>query len=163
MNKINTLLILFLLVGGCSDLVNGKRCNDVQQTELKPVIHIEQAPKIEKTAAIIYFADGSSSLTAEEKQILRQVAATARQLNAELKIQGHASERTRKTTIIQHTMINLNISSQRALKVVEALSQDGVPLNRMRYEALSDSQPAEAEINRRAEALNRRVEIFYVY
>ena len=163
MNKINALLILFLLLGGCSNLINGKSCADVQQAELKPVIHIEQAPKREKTAAIIYFADGSSNLTAAEKQILSQVAATARQLNAELKIQGHASEHTRKTTVIQHTMINLNISSKRALKVVEALSQDGVPLSRMRYEALSDSQPAAAEVNRKAEALNRRVEIFYIY
>ena len=60
-------------------------------------------------------------------------------------------------------MINLNISNLRAVNVINVLAEDGVPLHKMRYEALSDSSPAEPEVKAKAEALNRRVEIFYVY
>ena len=47
--------------------------------------------------------------------------------------------------------------------MVETLAKYGIPLHKMRYEALVDSRPAEFETNARAEALNRRVEIFYMY
>ena len=60
-------------------------------------------------------------------------------------------------------MINLGISSRRAEVVLKSLAQSGVPLHKMRYEALADSQPAEPEVNAKAAALNRRVEVFYIY
>lgn len=159
------LILLFcgcLAVSGCADLLGGRPCAYTPQKG-QPVIHVQPKPKTQKMAGVIYFADGSAKLTADEKFLLQNIADYALKSKAELKILGHASSRTKKTTIIEHTMINLNISGQRALQVVKTLASDGVPLNKMRYEALSDSRPAEIEKDAKTAALNRRVEIFYVY
>ena len=159
------LILLFcgcLAVSGCADLFGGPRCAYTSQSR-QPVIHIRPKPKTQKMAGVIYFADGSAKLTADEKSLLQNIADYAKKNNTELKVLGHASSRTKKTTLVEHTMINLNISGQRALNVVKTLASDGVPLNKMCYEALSDSRPAEIEKDAKTAALNRRVEIFYVY
>ncbi len=162
MKKLVLWALPFLFISGCANLLNGRPCI-YEQNKISPVIHVQKTPKTEKLATVIYFADGSSKLNDNEKQILKNIAEYAAEHQTDIKILGHASKRTRKTTPVEHTMINLNISSRRALKVVETLAEYGVPLHKMRYEALADSRPAEFETNVKAEALNRRVEIIYIY
>lgn len=162
MRKIVLWALSLLFVSGCADLLNDRPCV-YKQNKISPVIHVQKTPRTEKLAAVIYFADGSSNLNNNEKQILQRIAEYATKHQTDIKILGHASKRTKKTSAVEHTMINLNISSRRALKVVETLANYGIPLHKMRYEALADSRPAEFETNARAEALNRRVEIFYMY
>lgn len=157
------LVVTGMILSGCSTLLEGRPCSVSENSNLTPVIHQIVKPKKIEAGSVIYFADGSYRLTTEEKNILRQVAQKAERLNAEIIIRGHASSRTRPASAVEHTLINLNISSRRALVVAETLARYGIPLRQMRYEALSDSHPAEPEINRRAEAFNRRVEIFYAY
>ncbi len=162
MKALGLLVCAGLMLGGCADLLNGRPCR-YQPKEVVPVVHIQKTPKTKKLAQVIYFADGSADLTEAEKHSLSLVAQKARQLNADIKVMGHASSRTKPVSVVKHTMINLNISNLRAVNVINVLAADGVPLHKMRYEALSDSSPAEPEVNAKAEALNRRVEIFYVY
>lgn len=162
MKKISFLLAGVLALNGCANLLSERPCISGAQ-EFKPVIQVQKVKQTPKLAATIYFTDGSFSLTKAEKQGLKQIAAQAQKTGADLKIVGHASSRTRQTTLIEHTMINLGISGKRAVSVVKTLAQYGMPLHKMRYEALADSQPAAPEVNAEAEALNRRVEIFYLY
>lgn len=162
MKTLGTLFLSILVLSGCADLLNGRFCA-YSQTKISPIVHARKMPKINRLAAVIYFADGSSKLTSDEKKIIAEIAQKAKKLNADLKVIGHASSHTRPTTLVEHTMINLGISGRRAEAVVRSLAQSGVPLHKMRYEALSDSRPAVPEINAKAAAMNRRVEIFYIY
>lgn len=162
MKALGLLLLSGLMLSGCADLLSGRPCS-FAQTKISPAVYVKKTPKVVKPAAVIYFADGSAKLTADEKQTLAQVAQKAKKLNADIKIAGHASSRTRPATLVEHTMINLGISSRRAEVVLKSLAQSGVPLHKMRYEALADSQPAEPEVNAKAAALNRRFEVFYIY
>lgn len=162
MKKISLLLAGVMALSGCANLLSERSCND-NTKEFQPVIQVQKVRRIPKSAATIYFADGSANLTAAEKSELGQIALRAQRTGADIKVVGHASSRTRPTTLVEHTMINLEISGKRAVNVVKTLAQYGVPLHKMRYEALADSQPAEPEVNAKAEALNRRVEVFYLY
>lgn len=162
MKALGLLICASLMLGGCTDLLNGRACR-YQLKETVSLMHIQKTPKTKKLAQVIYFADGSANLTKAEKYSLRLIAQKARQMNVDITVMGHSSSRTKPVSVVEHTMINLNISNLRAVNVINVLAEDGVPLHKMRYEALSDSSPAEPEVNAKAEALNRRVEIFYVY
>ncbi len=159
MNKY-LLAVTLTILSGCANLFQEPNCT-IKTADLAPIA-VKSAP-IQKFATVIYYADGSAELSDADRKELKQVANKANQNNADLLILGHASTKTRPVGVLERKMINLNISNRRALTVVRQLSFDGVPLSRMRYQALADSRLAKPETDTHMEALNRRVEIFYVY
>ena len=79
-------------------------------------------------------------------------------------IVGHASSRTNyDMDLTKHTLVNFNISLERARKVMSEFSIIGLNSQRMELVAMSDAKPLYAEIMPRLEAANRRAEIFIQY
>nr|WP_246152108.1 OmpA family protein [Roseospira navarrensis] len=113
--------------------------------------------------AVIYFADGSSRLSGQDRQVLSQVAALQRQYGGVLRVVGHASSRTGATDIARHKLANFNVSLARANNVADALMRSGVPGQFLFVGAASDSQPVYYEIMPTGEAGNRRTEIYLDY
>ncbi len=120
-------------------------------------------PRRAELAGIIYFAHGSSSLDANDRNILRDIVALSRERNASIRVVGHASARTRNIDPVEHQIANLEISQKRADSVAAALVQLGASRDRVRVEAQSDAQPVYHEFMPTGEAGNRRAEIFLEY
>jgi len=113
--------------------------------------------------AVIYFADGSSALSGQDRRVLAQVAALQRQYGGLLRVVGHASSRTGAMDIARHKLANFTISLERANSVAEALMREGVSGRYLFVGAVSDSQPVYYEIMPSGEAGNRRAEIYLDY
>lgn len=151
MKKIFVLLTV-LMLGGCASLLEGPNCGYVQ----------EDAKKVSKSelVAVIGFADGSSEITAENKKVLQQVAQKAIDEKAKIVVYGHASHRTITKNILQRIFINLKISNERAVKTAATLISYGVDTSDVNTLALFDSRPIKVEVDRAAEAANRRAEVY---
>lgn len=108
----------------------------------------------------LYFAQGSSRLSAEDRAKLDRIARSQKAAGTTIRIVGHASSRTRDMPEAEHMMVNFNVSQQRAAAVAAYLLNAGVAADKLRVESVSDREPATAEAMPRAEAMNRRVEIF---
>ena len=63
---------------------------------------------------------------------------------------------------VQHHLVNLNISLNRAKAVARELIRQGVPQELVFVAALSDSRPLYHEVMPAGEAGNRRVEVYFV-
>lgn len=151
MRKVLVLLIVMFL-SGCSSLLQEPVCSPHQQ-EIKKVSRAE-------FAAVIGFADGSSEITPENKEVLRKVAEKALAEKAKIVVYGHASHRTITKNILQRILINLKVSNERAVNTAVVLSGYGVDFSDISTIALFDSRPIKVEINRADEAANRRAEIY---
>ena len=151
MKKIFVMLTV-LMLSGCASLLEGPNCGYAQN----------EAKKVSKSelVAVIGFADGSSEITAENKEVLRQVAQKALDEKAKIVIYGHASHRTITKNILQRIFINLKISNERAVKTAATLISYGVETSDINTLALFDSRPVKIEVNRAAEAANRRAEVY---
>ena len=105
----------------------------------------------------IYFNHGSAALSATARQVVASVAQQAygRMINVE----GHASHRAQVKDPDQRARVNYRMSMKRAMAVTKALIAQGVPKEMIKTTARGDTMPAAEEIDRQAEALNRRVEI----
>ena len=110
--------------------------------------------------ATLYFAHDSSELDAGARAQLLQIAERFAQLGGNIRIVGHASSRTADMPLVQHMMVNFEISMNRAGAVADELTRLGVPARALVIEAVGDSQPLFAESMPAGEAANRRVEIF---
>ena len=111
MKALGLLLLSGLMLSGCADLLSGRPCS-FAQTKISPAVYVKKTPKVVKPAAVIYFADGSAKLTADEKQTLAQVAQKAKKLNADIKIAGHASSRTRPATLVAVSYTHLTLPTK---------------------------------------------------
>jgi len=114
-------------------------------------------------ASTIYFGHGSARLTAAEQAEIAEVARTAASSGAGVQVVGHASSRTADLSFRDHDMANFEISLKRAQAVANALIAAGVPAERVRVEAVSDTQPEYYEVMPSGEAGNRRAEIVLYY
>jgi len=151
MKKIYTLLAV-LMLSGCSSLLQAPSC-DFQEKEVAQV-------KKSELIAVIDFADGSSKISPANNQVLKKVADKALNEDAKIVVYGHASHRTVTKNILQRILVNLKISNERAISVSTELMKDGVPATDIVTLALFDSRPIVAEVDRRAEAINRRAEVY---
>ena len=151
MKKIFVLFIA-LMMSGCASLMQGPVCNASPEA-VKKVSRAE-------LVAIVGFADGSAAVTPKNKEVLRQVAEKALNENAKIVVYGHASHRTITKNILQRILINLKISNERAVNVAAVLVDDGVDYTDISTIALFDSSPIRVEVDRAAEAANRRAEVY---
>lgn len=108
----------------------------------------------------LYFAQGSARLSAEDRAKIDRITRSQRDEASTIRIVGHASSRTRDLPETEHMMVNFSISQQRAAAVAEYFLKAGLNAERLVVESVSDSEPVSAEPMPRAEAMNRRVEIF---
>ncbi len=110
-------------------------------------------------AQAIFFGHGSSRLSKNDIEIIKNIAEKAVSTNAVVHVKGHASMRTRNMDPIQHALANFNISIKRANAVAKALINNGVPAGRLIIDAVGASEPVSIEAMPSGERANRRAEI----
>lgn len=108
-------------------------------------------------ANTIYFAHGSSALSAGARQKIATIAQSYS--GGMVMIDGHASHRTGVKDPVKAELVNFQMSMKRAMGVMRTLMKDGVPAKAMKVTAHGDAEPAVPETDRQAESKNRRVEI----
>ena len=94
---------------------------------------------------------------------IREIVKVAKENNAQIRVLGHASSRTRNTDIATHKLTNFKVSQDRAEAVAKALRRAGLPSSQISVEALSDTAPAYLEVMPEGERLNRRAEVYISY
>jgi hypothetical protein len=112
--------------------------------------------------AKVRFKSGSASLTSGARKQVRQIVGMYRQRGGAIRVEGHASSRTRNMDPVQHHLVNFNVSFNRANAVARELVRQGVPSEAVFVAAMSDSQPLYYEVMPAGEAGNQRVEIHFV-
>lgn len=112
--------------------------------------------------ATVRFKAGSASLTGNARQQVRRIADMFKQRGGAIRVEGHASSRTRNMDPVQHHLVNFNVSLNRANAVARELVRQGVPSESVFVAALSDSQPLYYEVMPAGDAGNQRVEIHFV-
>lgn len=109
---------------------------------------------------LIFFGHGSTSLDAEDRQVLQQIIAIQRQMGRGIRVVGHASARTGMVDPAKHQVANFNVSLQRANNVAAELVRLGAGQGQVQVVAMADSVPVYHEFSATGEAGNRRVEIY---
>ena len=112
--------------------------------------------------ATVRFKAGSAILTKNGRSQLRQIASMYRQRGGAIRVEGHASSRTRNMDPVQHHLVNFNVSLDRANVVAGELMRQGVPVQAVFVAAMSDSRPLYSEVMPAGDAGNQRVEIRFV-
>ncbi len=153
----------------------------VAKVPLMPELKEEKAPRLKKSIPIVretpksyvpsvnyqaltvLFDNGSSSVSPAYRRKIAQIAKLAKQHNAQIHVYGHASSRTKDTSISEHKVINFRTSLKRAQSVAAALRRAGVKGSNITVEALSDRYPLYSEAMPEGERLNRRAEIYISY
>lgn len=113
-------------------------------------------------AATVRFKAGSAQLTRAGLRQVQQIAGMFRQRGGAVRVEGHASSRTRNMDPVQHHLVNFNVSLNRANVVATELVRQGVPAQSVFVAAMSDSQPLFYEVMPAGDAGNQRVEIHFV-
>lgn len=110
--------------------------------------------------AIIYFGDGSTSISDRDRVVLKNVLLLQQQQGGRLRVVGHASERTASSDNAQSQAANDKVSLARADAVSRALVGLGAPDGSVAVSAVGATQPLYDESMPTGEAGNRRVEVF---
>jgi outer membrane protein OmpA-like peptidoglycan-associated protein len=113
-------------------------------------------------AAMVRFKVGSAQLTRAGRSQIQQIVGMYRQRGGAVRVEGHASSRTRNMDPVQHHLVNFNVSLNRANVVATELVRQGVPAQSVFVAAMSDSQPLFYEVMPAGDAGNQRVEIHFV-
>jgi outer membrane protein OmpA-like peptidoglycan-associated protein len=110
---------------------------------------------------LIYFREGSSDLSDDDRGVLEQIAQIQRSYGGVVNVVGHASVGgASSVNYTQHQEANQRISEARANAVAQELMKFGVPLGAIRASAAGDSQPLYSEVAPTGVAGNRRVEVY---
>ena len=117
-------------------------------------------PSGARMVATIQYGNGSSSLNARDRYILRNVSALQRRGGGRVTVIGHASQRTRNMGTDRRKRVNQKISQDRADAVSRELIRLGVAAENIQVSAMSDSRPLFYEFMPTGEAGNRRTEIY---
>ena len=112
----------------------------------------------------VLFPVGSADLTPAGQEQIRTLAATLKQIAAEipkdlnwiLRVDGHAD---RQPVSGGQFASNWELSAQRAINVVKLLVQEGVPANRLAATGFGEFQPLDGSEGPASYARNRRIEL----
>ena len=121
-----------------------------------------QSPPVGAPVGVVRFKAGSASLSSRERRGLRRIAQAYRKRGGAIRVEGHASSRTRNMDLVQHRTVNFNVSLDRANSVARELFRLGVPEQAVFVAALSDSRPLYYEIMPSGDAGNQRVEVYFL-
>jgi flagellar motor protein MotB len=116
-----------------------------------------------RLVGVIQFLDGSISVDARDRSILRDIALLQQQRGGRIRVVGHASGRAKSLDPAAHRLANFELSLGRARNVALAMTEFGVDPEILQVVAASASEPAYEESQPTGEAGNRRVEIFLEY
>lgn len=111
----------------------------------------------------VLFPVGSADLTPAGQDQLRELAATLKDISAQipadvnwiLRVDGHAD---RQPTTGRYAS-NWELSASRAITVVKLLNAEGIPANRLAATGFGDNQPLDQGDSVDAYAKNRRIEL----
>jgi outer membrane protein OmpA-like peptidoglycan-associated protein len=103
---------------------------------------------------LIYFGEGSYTLSADDRDVLVQIANMQRSYGGVVHVVGHASMATGAAEA------NQRISAARAQAVADQLMQYGVPREAIQVIAAGDAQPLYSETAPSGEAGNRRADVY---
>ena len=120
------------------------------------------SPVSGNAAATVRFKAGSSQLSSADRRMLGQVVGSYRQRGGAIRVEGHASSRTRNMDLVKHHIVNFDVSLTRANAVARELVRQGVPAHAVFVVALSDSNPIYYEVMPAGDAGNQRVEVYFV-
>jgi outer membrane protein OmpA-like peptidoglycan-associated protein len=109
---------------------------------------------------LIYFLEGSSKLSSDDREVLKQIAEMQRAHGGVVHVVGHASMGTGTTDYTRHQEANRRVSEARANAVARELMGYGVPQDAIQTAAAGDSQPLYSEAMPSGEAANRRAEVY---
>jgi chemotaxis protein MotB len=112
----------------------------------------------------VLFPVGSADMTPAGQEQIRALAATLKQIAAEipkdlnwiLRVDGHAD---RQPVSGGQFASNWELSAQRAINVVKLLVQEGVPANRLAATGFGEFQPLDTSETPASYARNRRIEL----
>ena len=111
----------------------------------------------------VLFPAGSAEMSASGQEQITKLAATLKQIAAEipadvnwlLRVDGHADRQPRRSGDAG----NWELSAQRAINVVKLLVEDGIPANRLAATGFGEYQPLDPGDTAAAYARNRRIEL----
>lgn len=112
--------------------------------------------------ALIYFQNGSASLSEDDRSVIREVAELQKASGGVIQIVGHASMAAGSTDPAINTEANYDISLARANVVADALLREGVDSANLQAAAAGSTEPEYYEFTPTGEAGNRRAEIYLV-
>ena len=142
-------------------VVNEKVANNNEIKDLSSKNHFKRDVPI----ASISFPHGSSKLTNKDLEKIKNIIKMFNENKGrKLIIVGHSSSRTiYDMELTKHTLVNFNMSLERATVVMNQFSTIGLENEKMEMIAMSDAEPIYPEIMPSLEAANRRAEIFIQY
>jgi outer membrane protein OmpA-like peptidoglycan-associated protein len=117
-------------------------------------------PGVGQAVGYVYFGNGSSNVSAADRQVLQQVAQLQRIQGGVLRIIGHASARTGNMEALEQQQLNRDVSLERATAVARALVEYGVQPILVQVAAAGDDKTLYAESTPAGEAGNRRAEVY---
>jgi outer membrane protein OmpA-like peptidoglycan-associated protein len=120
------------------------------------------ASPMDTAKTVIRFKAGSARLSRSERRLIKRVVVEYRNRGGAIRVEGHASSRTRDMDQVQHHLVNFKVSLDRANVVAAELVRQGVPARSVFVAAMSDSQPIFAEVMPAGDRANQRVEIRFV-
>lgn len=112
--------------------------------------------------ALIYFQNGSASLSEDDRSVIHEVAELQRASGGVIQIVGHASMAAGSTDPATNDEANYDISLARANVVAEALLREGIDSASVQVAAAGSTEPEYYEFTPTGEAGNRRAEIYLV-
>jgi flagellar motor protein MotB len=111
-------------------------------------------------ADAILFPSGSAELTAQGRAVLGEVVGSLDDpAGLRLAVQGHTDDVAITGALAERWPTNWELSAARALAVVKALMEAGVPPTSLEARAFGEHQPVAANDGPEGRARNRRVEI----
>ncbi|RED53418.1 outer membrane protein OmpA-like peptidoglycan-associated protein [Aestuariispira insulae] len=114
---------------------------------------------VPKLIANIYFSDGATGLTSNDRQVIGQVIEIARSGNNPVRVIGHSSLLSGNAATSAQ-LGNYKISLDRANAVASEFVRQGMSAANIQVDARGASEPVYEEMTKNAQAYNRRVEIF---
>ena len=119
--------------------------------------------KVQFKIATINFKSGSSLISSKDIKKIRKVIKIAADKNAQVRIVGHASTRTKDMSQLEHKLANFDISDKRSQAVAKVFVENKFPPSKLITEAVSDSKPLFHESMPAGTFGNQRTEIFIIY
>lgn len=106
--------------------------------------------------AQVLFASGSATISASGQSLLKQVAASLKDLDQKIIIGGHTDNVPVRNSLFKN---NWDLSAARALSVVNFFQAQGISPKRLEIRAYADQQPVASNQTETGRAKNRRIEL----
>jgi outer membrane protein OmpA-like peptidoglycan-associated protein len=111
--------------------------------------------------AVIKFNDGSSALDANDRRIIKDIAASHSRQGGGIRLAGYASRQAGVAEETNELLANFNISLDRATAVADELVRQGVASDNIVIDAQGDQASVNVASGQFDEADQRRVDVYF--